>query len=326
MGDKTGIEWTDATWNPLIGCSKVGPGCDNCYAIGAVHRGAVMGTAQHVGLTVRAENGDKDWTGDVRAVPHRFDQPTRWSRPRKVFVNSLSDLFHPEAIHRRVAYQDGTWGLVAVIVAEMVANPRHTFQVLTKRPRLMSLVLANPMFRAEVDAILQARGLEVMPGGLDESDRLSWPRHIWWGTSIELDQFSWRADHLRDINGVRWISAEPLLGPLPSLDLTGIDWVVAGGESGPGARPMHPDWARDLRDRCATADVPFLFKQWGAWGPSWTISEVRPGMTSFVDLEGGIHGTEETNRPPSGWCGMNRAGKSRTGRTLDGCLHDGYPA
>lgn len=296
MGDGTNIEWTDATWNPIIGCSRVSAECDNCYAIGVVHRGM---SPQHVGLTVKPDGAPVDWTGEVRFVPHLLDQPTRWGRPRRIFVNSLSDLFHPEVLslpqHRKLHTWKGGERLGAptdvlvLILAEMVANPRHTFQVLTKRPQLMATVLNDPMVRMMVNAALLDRAHPVMPGD-------DWPSHIQWGTSIGLDKYAFRADHLRRIRGVRWISAEPLLSGLPSLDLEGIDWVVAGGESGPKARPMHPDWARDLRDRCqpngwrlaqrqSTADEvdrivasqppgwahergpAFLFKQWGDWVP-----------------------------------------------------------
>lgn len=334
MGDKTAIEWADATWNPIVGCSRVSPGCQNCYAIGVVHR---QMSPQHVGLTVKPEGERVDWTGEIRPVPHMFDQPTRWKRPRRIFVNSLSDLFAPEAI--KLAGDDG-YSVVARIVAEMVANPRHTFQVLTKRPQIMRTVLGEPMFRLEVNGLLLDRGCEVMPGGMSEPD-FAWPRHIWWGTSIELDKYAFRADHLRRINGVRWISAEPLLGPLPSLDLTGIDWVVAGGESGPGARPMHPQWVRDLRDACQDRpqpceipDVPrphsvpvpgggracaceypdpvaFLFKQHGDWSDGSALA--------LADVE-----TRKMHRFDDGEV-MYRVGKKAAGRVLDGRTWDEYP-
>lgn len=253
MADKSRIEWTDATWSPIIGCSKVSEGCDSCYAISTVRRGEAMGTAAHMGLTVRPDDGGPfDWTGEVRFLPDRLDQPLRWKRPRKIFVNSLSDLFHIEVLKLGWpgAPEDEERAPLIEILAVMVAARHHAFQVLTKRPQIMARILNDPGVRLRVNAALMRRGFEVMPGGMTDPG-FRWPSHIWFGTSIESDRYSFRADHLRDASaGMRFLSLEPLLGPLPSLDLTGIDWVIVGGESGPAARPMHPSWARDLRDRC----------------------------------------------------------------------------
>ena len=347
MGDNSSIEWTDATWNPIVGCSRVSEGCDRCYAIGVVHRKM---SPQHLGLTVHPEGERVDWNGQINVVAHLLDQPTRWRRPRRIFVNSLSDLFHPQALNKAVPWTDAqghqfTRPLVVHVIAEMVANPRHTFQVLTKRPKMMGRLLSQPMFRLEVNAALMDRGLPPMPGGVSDPD-FAWPAHIWWGTSIELDRHSWRADNLRRFNGTTWISAEPLLGPLPSLDLTGIDWLVVGGESGPGARPMHPDWARDLRDRChgkvwegvqsvtingsTSTDVEvrtlpqggttaFFFKQWGDWGPTGErgvgMSKANAGRQILVgapDDRGALEVIE-------------RVGKKQAGRELDGRTWDEMP-
>lgn len=244
MGDRTAIEWTDATWNPLIGCTKAGPGCDHCYAISVVHRGM---SPQHVGLTAKPDDGPVDWTGEIRFVPEALEKPLRWRRPRRIFVNSLSDLFHPAAL--KLTSEHGT-SVLAEVVALMTIAEHHTFQVLTKRPQVMAAALREPMFRLEVNSIRMRRGYPVMPGGMTDP-AFRWPSNIWWGTSIESNRYAFRADHLRNTPAaVRWISAEPLLGSLDELDLTGIDWLVVGGESGPGARPMHPQWVRDLRDRC----------------------------------------------------------------------------
>ena len=246
----TNIEWTDETWNPIVGCSKVSPGCDNCYAVGTVHRGLAE---QHRGLTVRAE-GATDWTGEVRVVESMMDRPLRWTKPRRIFVNSLSDLFHPDV-------SDET---IARIFAVMALAPQHTFQVLTKRPQRMADMLSTMLFWKVVASHCAD----------DQTASLSWPYrtaianhqglpNVWLGVSIESDRWTFRADHLRRTPAaVRWISAEPLLGPLPSLDLTGIDWLVVGGESGPKARPMHPQWVRDLRDECTDICCPECGETW----------------------------------------------------------------
>ncbi|HNH38332.1 MAG TPA: phage Gp37/Gp68 family protein [Microthrixaceae bacterium] len=246
----TNIEWTDETWNPIVGCSKVSPGCDNCYAVGTVHRGLAE---QHRGLTVRAE-GATDWTGEVRVVESMMDRPLRWTKPRRIFVNSLSDLFHPDV-------SDET---IARIFAVMALAPQHTFQVLTKRPQRMADMLSTMLFWKVVASHCAD----------DQTASLSWPYrtaianhqglpNVWLGVSIESDRYAFRADHLRRTPAaVRWISAEPLLGPLPSLDLTGIDWLVVGGESGPKARPMHPQWVRDLRDECTDICCPECGETW----------------------------------------------------------------
>jgi len=244
MGDGSKIEWTDATWNPLIGCTRCSPGCDNCYAIGVVHR---QMSPQHVGLTVKPEGERVDWTGEVRVVEHLMDQPLRWKRPRRIFVNSLSDLFHADVATHTIAR----------IFAVMALAEQHTFQVLTKRPQRMAQMLADLTFWTLVD---EHRG---GPAG-DFTTPLP---NVWLGTSIESNAYAWRANHLRRTPAtVRWISAEPLLGPLDYLDLSGIDWLVVGGESGPGARPMDPSWARDLRAMatCGPDPVAFHFKQWGS--------------------------------------------------------------
>lgn len=246
----TNIEWTDETWNPIVGCSKVSPGCDNCYAVGTVHRGLAE---QHRGLTVRAE-GATDWTGEVRVVESMMDRPLRWTKPRRIFVNSLSDLFHPDV-------SDET---IARIFTVMALAPQHTFQVLTKRPQRMADMLSTRLFWKVVASHCAD----------DQTASLSWPYrtaianhqglpNVWLGVSIESDRYAFRADHLRRTPAaVRWISAEPLLGPLPSLDLTGIDWLVVGGESGPKARPMHPQWVRDLRDECTDICCPECGETW----------------------------------------------------------------
>ena len=257
MADGTAIEWTDATWNPIRGCSRMSAGCSNCYAERVAARFSGPGQP-YEGLARMTPKGAA-WTGKVAFVPHVLDQPSRWKRPRRIFVNSMSDLFH-EAIERE-------W-LVAILEA-MRRAPQHRFQVLTKRPDTMADILtASP-------ELVEGLG------------------HVWWGTSVENQDVA--ADRLESLVHVpssnRWVSAEPLIGPLRIGEwMPFVGWVVAGGESGYGSRAMRPEWARDLRDECAAAGVPFLFKQWGEHGPE-----------------------------------MVRIGKKVAGRELDGRLWDGYP-
>lgn len=266
MPGRTEISWATDTWNPVVGCSWVSEECDRCYAAQQT-AGRLSGQPLYAGLAVRPNGGGPArFTGEIRLAPARLDQPLRWKAPRLIFVNSMSDLFHQGVLESEpVVDRFGTpWPFLAEVVAVMVRADWHRFMVLTKRPQLMAAVLGSPRFRLDVNAILLRDGHPVMAGGMTDRD-FAWPDHLWWGTSIGLDRYTFRADHLRRVHGgVRFISAEPLLGPLPSLDLTGIGWVIVGGESQPGARPMHPAWARDLRDRCQEAGIPFHFKQLGA--------------------------------------------------------------
>jgi protein gp37 len=257
---KTGIEWTDATWSPVTGCSKVSPGCAHCYAE-TLALTRLAGRPGYPGLPWTPENA----AANVVLHPDRLDLPLRWRTPRRVFVNSMSDLFH-----ERVPA-----GFVDEVFAAMMLAPQHTFQVLTKRPERMAK-WASASWGGYNDP-LEDRG-DVVRGAAFELSFMhaiaipepwDWPLpNVWLGTSIENDRFVGRADALRETPAaVRFISAEPLLGPLPSLDLTGIDWLIVGGESGPGARPARPEWVRDLRDRAGAARVPFFFKGWGGRTP-----------------------------------------------------------
>lgn len=218
MSDKSAIEWTDASWNPVTGCLQISPGCDHCYALTFAER--FRG--------VRAHPYEQGF--DLRLWPDRLEIPLRWRRSRKVFVNSMSDLFH-HAVPDDYIFR---------VFDTMRRADWHTFQILTKRsPRLRRL-----------------------------GPHLPWAPHIWVGVSIELDKYVWRADHLRQVPAhVRFVSAEPLLGPLPSLNLEGIDWVITGGESGPGHRAAQADWVKDIRDRCTQQGVAFFHKQWGGRTP-----------------------------------------------------------
>lgn len=208
------IEWTDATWNPVTGCNKVSPGCKFCYAERLSKRLKATGMAKY-------RNGFA-----VTLHPDTLEIPLRWRKPRSIFVNSMSDLFHPEVPD----------DFIADVFDVMARADWHRYQVLTKRPERVASLNSN----------------------------LPWPAQIWQGVSVENADYAHRIDLLRETDAaVKFLSLEPLLGPLPNLNLRGIDWVIVGGESGPGARPMQPDWAREIRDQCLDAGVPFHFKQWG---------------------------------------------------------------
>lgn len=231
MPGKSKIEWTDATWNPVTGCTKISPGCAHCYAETFAERW--RGTPNHP-----YEQGF-----DLRLWPKRLDQPIRWKKPRMIFVNSMSDLFHENVPDDFI---------FAVFRTMMTAN-WHTYQVLTKRPERLT-------------RLVEEHGLH--PLNDDGTRARTWPAHIWIGVSVETMRYAWRVDELRKIPAaIRFISAEPLLGSLADLDLHQIDWLIAGGESGPGYRPCNPDWIRELRDICAAKHVPFFFKQWGGVRP-----------------------------------------------------------
>lgn len=210
MADHSAIEWTEATWNPVSGCTKVSPGCDNCYAERITRR-----------FPKTYPNGF-----DLTVHPERLDVPRHWRRPRTVFVNSMSDLFHVDV--------DETY--IRQVFDVMAECPQHTFQVLTKRAERLARL----------------------------APRLPWPSNVWMGVSVESAAYVWRINYLRRVPAaVRFISAEPLLGPLERLDLSGIQWLIAGGESQSGARPTAPEWFESLRDQCDQADVAFFLKQLG---------------------------------------------------------------
>lgn len=241
MAERSTIEWTEATWNPVTGCTKVSPGCAHCYAETFAER--FRGVPAHP-----YERGF-----DLQLRPERLEQPLTWTQPRMIFVNSMSDLFHEEI---PVPY-------VREVFEVMRKANWHTFQILTKRSERM---------------------LEVAP-------RLHWPNNVWMGVSVENQRWTCRIEDLRKVPAkVRFLSCEPLLGPL-RLNLEGIQWVIVGGESGPRARAMQPEWVRDIRQQCRAAGVAFFFKQWGAH--------------------------DEAGR---------RVGKGKAGRLLDGRVWEGLPA
>jgi len=305
----TEIEWATKTWNPTTGCDKISPGCDNCYALKMAPRLKAMGQAKY------QNDGDPRTSGPGFALtvhPDTFTSPLSWKKTQRIFVNSMSDLFH----------RDVPVEAFDSILKTMVVARWHTFQVLTKRPKRMAFVLnamSRGLPRIAVNAHCLKHGVSVIPGG--DGDHFG--DHIWWGTSVESERYKFRIDHLRSTPAaVRWLSLEPLLGPLGELDLTGIDWVVVGGESGHGARPMHPDWAREIRDQCIEQGVPFFFKQWGNWGPCHYSVEQAAMVTK--DGEIGYSIPMGAHRRRFQWM-TRHASKKTAGRELDGRTWDEYP-
>jgi protein gp37 len=372
MADRTGIEWTNATWNPLVGCTAVSPGCDNCYAAREA-----SGRLAHLPLYAGLARAGK-FTGTVRLVEERLYQPLRWRRPRMIFVNSMADLFHDKVPD----------GYIARVWDIMGRCPQHTFQILTKRHARMRTWVNRWADLTGDDTVVNVRGgLPPMPRGpgnvrnvytsgrarlfADMLDSMGlppqgaayplydwaegqrwWPavlRNVWLGVSVEDQHWAdTRIPALLDTPAaVRWISAEPLLGPVDlrrwvwgdrcpdrqcgdstwdhdcELGEQRLHWVVAGGESGPGARPAHPGWARALRDQCYTAGVPFLFKQHGQHGPVtdqpghgdlWVTPDGTTTLWHPGDI--GRGGASLVRRYPR---------KHSAGRHLDGHLHDQYP-
>lgn len=333
MSSNSKIEWCDRTWNPILGCDKVSPGCDSCYAITQARIRAGNPNPKiaeaFAGLTERTPAG-LDWTGKVNLLPERLTQPLSWRKPSRVFVNSLADLFH----------QDVPEGFIARVFAVMASSPAHTFQVLTKRHARMRSLLSREDFWLDVFMIAESEF-----GGSDRE----WPLpNVWLGVSAEDQHWAEIRVHalLATPAEVRWVSAEPLLGPIDLRNLKmgngalidalcgdvktskgeiyaacpgSVSWIVCGGESGPAARPMLPDWARSLRDQCQSARVPYLFKQWGEWGPTGYVGAgghdpreifVRDSTVTCHEFEGAQ---------------LRKAGKKATGRELDGRTWDEYP-
>ena len=312
----TKIEWTDETWNPIRArnretgraghfCIHTSPGCANCYAEPM--------QARLFGNPIRYAAQDAEKV-EIFLHQHALEQPSRWKRPRRIFVCSMTDLFllnHPA-------------DMIGAVLTRIAINPQHSFQVLTKRPE---------------------RGFNCITHAFGATP----PPNLWHGVSVEDRERKGRIDVLREIPAaVRFLSLEPLIEDLGELDLAGIGWVIVGGESGPGARPMHPDWARSIRDQCQAAGVPFFFKQWGAWLPGenrhYNQREKERGMSEVAWHQNGVWGTIEPERawrargryvmwepdgtlhrygeragnyfPVSAWA--TRVGKKRAGRLLDG--------
>lgn len=359
MADGTHIEWTDATWNPITGCSVVSPGCTNCYAM------KLAGTRlrdhpSRKELTTESKAGPV-WNGQVRFNEEWLGQPLRWRKPRRVFVCAHGDLFHENA--------PDEW--IDRVFAVMAMGHQHTFQVLTKRPKRMRAYLSAPGRR---DAVIRRMYLL---GACFAA--IPWPLpNVWIGVSVEdQERANERIPFLLDTPAaVRWISAEPLLGPVriddidvdgrggprgfyqidaltgrntdmarPCPDVPSLDWVVVGGESGKDARPMHPAWARSLRDQCVAAGVPFLFKQWGEWLPDFEDAPSRPDddpeqsrfQTCVWDVDsarwettnGAWDDGQQWATATDYWQpeqSMTRVGKKAAGRTFEGALWEQYPA
>jgi len=290
---KTSIEWTDATWNPIVGCSEVSPGCAHCYAarLAATRLNQVPAYA---GLSTYRSH-DVGWTGEVRFLADRLDEPLHWRKPRKIFVCDMSDLFHEK--------NHDSW--ICDVFDIIRRCPQHTFQILTKRAARLRNFMDSPRFHCA---------------------------HVWLGVSVENQHF---ADEripllLETPAAVRFVSAEPLLGPVDFREVKvspqyllkekwigggGLDWVICGGESGPHARPMHPDWARSLRDQCQAANVPFFFKQSGEWFPNG--QDRNTGELPFP--------RRFEVRQTIGEHAFVKLGKSLSGRLLDGREWNQFP-
>jgi protein gp37 len=367
---ETAIEWTQRTWNPIVGCSLESPGCTNCYAMKMAGRLEAMGVPAYQGTTMKAKTGFV-WTGKISVQESVMLEPLRRKKPTTYFVNSMSDLFHPDVPDE----------VIDRVFAVMALCPQHTFQVLTKRSARMRAYLSGEWFGFRIRNAMQ----ELHPQPIIEM--VSPLPNVWLGVSVEDQK---RADEripdlLATPAAVRFLSMEPLLGPVDlesawhgenALDSecwgdcawcakgypplhncsagrqsdavldkgrSGLDWVIAGGESGPGARPMHPDWARSLRDQCAEAGVPFFFKQWGDWR-EWDdgsgipepeevendsetadaiyASAIRP---AFISHDGRVFSRRKL--PVDEPCRLvERVGKKRAGRLLDGVEHNGMPS
>ena len=244
MAQNSSIEWTEATWNPVTGCTQVSPGCKFCYAERMAKRLKAMGQPRYA-------DGFR-----LTLQPDLLDAPLHWRTPRTIFVNSMSDLFH----------KDIPLNYIEQVFGTMKSAYWHTFQILTKR----------------------ADRLEELASSLD------WTENVWMGVSVENSDYTWRVRHLQQVPAqVRFLSVEPLLGPIPDLPLQGIHWVIVGGESGPGARPMNSAWVTNLRDQCVSADVPFFFKQWGGVNKGKTGRELDGRLWDEMPLTGtSPHGKE----------------------------------
>ena len=253
------IEWTEATWNPVAGCAMVSPGCTNCYAMRMAARLEAMGQVKYHGTT-RRSGGRAVWSGRINVDKRTLQSPLTWSRPQRIFVNSMSDLFH----------EDVPFDVIRTVWHVMGQAHWHTFQILTKRPSRMREFLVDQQ-------------LAVLP-------------NVWLGTSVESADYIWRIDSLRQIPAsIRFISFEPLIGPVGPVDLTEIHWAIVGGESGPAARPICGEWVRELRMACGKQRVAFFFKQWGGTRKKKT-GRLLDGQT-WDEYPSRIHHRPESRHP-----------------------------
>lgn len=337
MGATSTIEWTQATWNPVRGCSKVSEGCRNCYAMNIAARFSGPGLP-YEGLAER-HGGKAQWTNRVVTVEDSLTLPLTWKAPRRIFVSSMSDLFH-EDVPQEFIYR---------VSHIMLKTPQHTYQVLTKRPERMAGVWLTSL---HCEWLRERLGNHLLTDAVIHHML----RHVWMGTSVE-DQAAADIripDLLKVLARVRFLSCEPLLGPVdlqsvcPQVgpddtsssldalegfrfcrsqednwgeDIPRVHWVIAGGESGPGARPMHPDWARSLRDQCRAAGVPFFFKQWGEWLPYSQLTHVQ--QNTYCDNSACVKQVLLTDGVAS--ADVYHVGKKAAGRLLDGETWDEVP-
>lgn len=365
---ETAIEWTQRTWNPIVGCSLASPGCTNCYAMTMAYRLERMGVAHYAGLTRKTKAGPV-WTGKLAQAPeHVLTEPLRRRKPTTWFVNSMGDLFHEDV--------PDEW--IDRVFAVMALSPQHTFQVLTKRAARMRAYVADPttprrIYELACDMTIELQlGVVLIAPGAEESFAPAGPRiylerwplaNVWKGVSAEdQERANERVPKLLDTAAaVRFVSGEPLLGPIAFGDWLvrgdhglreidplaaalvamgeadgstwvrpALDWIIVGGESGPKARPMHPDWARQIRDHCAAAGTAFFFKQWGEWRPD-DVRGVGVDHMRFMRDDGLVHAwgqglpfetpTSERER----WRAIALVGKKRAGRELDGIEHNAMP-
>ena len=295
MGAKTEIAWADSTWSPIRGCSRVSPGCEHCYAetMSARRLPGLMSPTTGEPLAIRTPSGPR-WTRKVELIESGLTRPLRWKRGRRVFVNSMSDTFH-EAV-------PDEW--IDRIMAVGALCPQHTLLVLTKRSERQRdyWQLKFGHFTCEYQQVPAKSVSRIVPFS-----------NLWCGVSVEDSARKFRIDHLRETPAaLRFLSLEPLLEDLCHIDLRGIGWVIVGGESGPDARPMHPDWARSIRDQCVAADVPFFFKQWGAY---CKYDQLPEDTARDVDAAG----SSDDNGPL-------RVGAKTAGHLLDGREWQEFPA
>lgn len=352
---KSKILWTEQTWNPIVGCSKVSPGCDNCYAERMAARlsaievkrfadGKTADFGPYSSVVSGSQSGKFVWFGKTAFVESALEKPLHWKKPRQIFVCSMSDLFH-ESI---------PFDWIDKVFAVMALCPQHTFQVLTKRSarmveyfeKLKQRVYEWDNGEGETEEFLITKLLDDSDSVRVRSACIAWlktwnARHLgfplpnlWLGVTVEHPDYKYRIDELRKIPAaIRFLSCEPLLADLGELNLDGIDWVIVGGESGSGARPMHPDQARSLRDQCKAAEVPFFFKQWGEWLPgevteNFCYKSCGDGKIIAFPANSACHKNTISFDSDDKFSGKVRTwpvGKKKAGRLLDGVEHNEMP-